>query len=63
MTFFAPPDSRSEGGMYTRQYLEAQMCVGLGGRVAEEIVYGEQEVTTGASNDFEQVRGATSMHV
>jgi cell division protease FtsH len=27
----------------------------LGGRVAEEIVYGEDEVTTGASNDLQQV--------
>jgi len=30
--------------------------VELGGRVAEEIVYGEDEVTTGASNDLQQVR-------
>jgi cell division protease FtsH len=29
--------------------------VALGGRVAEEIVYGEDEVTTGASNDLQQV--------
>ena len=27
----------------------------LGGRVADEIVYGEKEVTTGASNDLQQV--------
>ena len=31
------------------------MAVALGGRVAEEIVYGEDEVTTGASNDLKQV--------
>ena len=31
-------------------------AVALGGRVAEEIVYGEDEVTTGASNDLQQVR-------
>merc|ERR1712094_76639 len=30
--------------------------VALGGRVAEELVYGSEEVTTGASNDLQQVR-------
>ncbi|MFO0139263.1 MAG: cell division protein FtsH, partial [Cyanobacteriota bacterium] len=32
-----------------------QLAVALGGRVAEEIVYGADEVTTGASNDLQQV--------
>jgi cell division protease FtsH len=31
------------------------MAVALGGRLAEEIVFGEEEVTTGASNDLQQV--------
>lgn len=31
------------------------MAVALGGRLAEEIVYGDEEVTTGASNDLQQV--------
>jgi len=42
--------------MYSKRYLESQLAVALGGRVAEEIVYGEDEVTTGASNDLQQVR-------
>jgi cell division protease FtsH len=41
--------------MYSRQYLESQLAVALGGRLAEEIVYGEDFVTTGASNDIQQV--------
>ena len=44
-----------ESGLYSRAYLQNQMAVALGGRVAEEIVYGEEEVTTGASNDLQQV--------
>ena len=46
---YAPPDDKYT---YTRQEIMARITVGLGGRVAEEIVFGE--VTTGAQNDFEQ---------
>ena len=42
--------------MYSKRYLERQLAVALGGRVAEEIIYGEDEVTTGASDDLQQVR-------
>ncbi|KAK4524513.1 hypothetical protein GAYE_SCF04G2414 [Galdieria yellowstonensis] len=56
LTFFSPIDeSRIESGLYSRQYLESQLAVGLGGRIAEEIVFGEDQVTTGAANDFQHV--------
>ena len=55
LTFFTPSEERMESGLYSRSYLQNQMAVALGGRVAEEIVYGEDEVTTGASNDLQQV--------
>jgi cell division protease FtsH len=55
LTFFAPQESRLESGMYSKQYLESQLTVALGGRLAEEIIYGEDMVTTGASNDIQQV--------
>merc|ERR1712127_847446 len=55
LTFFAPSEGRLESGMYSKQYLESQLAVALGGRLAEEIVYGEDRVTTGASNDIQQV--------
>jgi cell division protease FtsH len=45
-----------ESGMYSYKYLCAQLTVALGGRVAEEIIYGKDEITTGASNDLQQVR-------
>jgi len=54
LTFFAPSDIRLTG-LYSKQYLESQLAVALGGRLAEEIIFGEDEVTTGASNDIEQV--------
>ncbi len=46
---YAPPEDKYT---YTRQEILARITVGLGGRVAEEVVFGE--VTTGAQNDFEQ---------
>merc|ERR1712232_815968 len=55
LTFFAPSDTRLESGLYSKQYLESQLAVALGGRLAEEIIFGEDEVTTGASNDIQQV--------
>lgn len=41
--------------MYSKQYLESQLAVALGGRLSEELIYGEDMVTTGASNDIQQV--------
>jgi cell division protease FtsH len=55
LTWFTPSEDRMESGLYSRFYLQNQMAVALGGRLAEEIVFGEEEVTTGASNDLQQV--------
>jgi len=55
-TLFTPDESRSESGLYSLKFLKGQLAVALGGRVAEELVYGAEEVTTGASNDLQQVR-------
>merc|ERR1719174_394454 len=55
-TLFVPNEDRMDGGMYSLRYLKAQLAVALGGRVSEEIVFGEDEVTTGASGDLQQVR-------
>jgi cell division protease FtsH len=63
LTFFSPQESRLDSGMYTKQYLESQLAVALGGRIAEEIVYGETDVTTGAVNDFERVMDVASRMV
>ncbi|MEO0352281.1 MAG: ATP-dependent zinc metalloprotease FtsH3, partial [Cyanobacteria bacterium P01_A01_bin.15] len=55
LTWFTPSEERLESGLYSRSYLKNQMAVALGGRLAEEIVFGDEEVTTGASNDLQQV--------
>lgn len=53
VTIFTPEEEAMNSGMYTKEYLENRICVGMGGRIAEEIVNGRDFVTTGASNDFE----------
>ena len=52
VTYFQP--STDDIGMYTKDYLLSQIKVALGGHAAEEIVYGREHVTTGASSDFQQ---------
>jgi cell division protease FtsH len=50
VTLSAPEADRFS---YSRSYLMAKLAVALGGRVAEEIVYGD--VTTGAENDIREI--------
>jgi cell division protease FtsH len=38
--------------LYTKEYLQDQICICLGGALSEELVYGDW--STGACNDFEQ---------
>lgn len=49
VTMQLPEDDRHA---YSRGYLEARLAVMFGGRIAEELVFGE--ITTGAGNDIEQ---------
>eukprot|EP00963_Diacronema_lutheri_P003477 scaffold283_cov316-Pavlova_lutheri.AAC.47 len=63
LTFFAPSEERLESGLYSRSYLENQMAVALGGRIAEELIFGEDDITTGASNDFMQVTRTARMMI
>jgi len=48
-----------EGDRYTstRAYLEGQLRVLMGGRLAEELVFGSESMTTGAGNDLERATG------
>jgi cell division protease FtsH len=52
LTWFTPNE---EQGLISRSQLLARIAATLGGRAAEEIVFGKAEVTTGAGNDLQQV--------
>ncbi|GCE12138.1 hypothetical protein KTT_19970 [Tengunoibacter tsumagoiensis] len=52
VTQFTPESDRYN---YSRETLMARIAVGLGGRVAEEITFGAERVTTGAENDLQVV--------
>ena len=62
-TLFTPSEERTESGLYSQKYLKSQLAVALGGRVAEEIVYGQDEITTGASGDLQRVRELARMMI
>lgn len=51
VTMFLPEQDRYS---MSRIQLESQLASLFGGRVAEELVFGEDHVTTGASNDIER---------
>jgi len=51
ITFALPEEDRHS---YTREYLLGRLAVAQGGRAAEEIVFGPEQVTTGAAQDFAQ---------
>lgn len=51
VTFFLP---ESDSYNATRQKLEGKVASAFGGRVAEEIIFGDEQVTTGAANDIKQ---------
>nr|YP_010172764.1 cell division protein FTSH [Eucampia zodiacus]QSH90546.1 cell division protein FTSH [Eucampia zodiacus] len=52
LTWFTPNEDQS---LLSRSALLARIIVALGGRAAEQVVFGDPEVTTGASNDLQQV--------
>ena len=51
VTMFLPQGDRYN---YTREYLESKISSLFGGRLAEEIIFGMNKVTTGASNDIQK---------
>jgi len=52
LTWFTPDEDQS---LLSRSQLLARIMTALGGRVTEQVIFGDPEVTTGASNDLQQV--------
>ena len=51
VTMFLPEEDRYS---YSKQRLESQISSLFGGRLAEELIFGGEKVTTGASNDIQR---------
>jgi cell division protease FtsH len=52
LTWFTPSEEQS---LISRAQILARIMGALGGRAAEEVIFGDSEVTTGAGNDLQQV--------
>lgn len=52
LTWFMPDEDQ---GLVSRAQLLARITGALGGRAAEEVIFGDAEVTTGAGGDLQQV--------
>ncbi len=51
VTMFLPEEDRYS---YSKERLESQISSLFGGRIAEELIFGPEKVTTGASNDIQR---------
>ena len=51
VTVFLPEEDKYS---HSRQYILDRICGLYGGRIAEQLIYGEKGITTGASNDIER---------
>jgi cell division protease FtsH len=60
LAFTLPEDDRVS---ITREQLEAKLVMAYGGRVAEEIIFGRDRVTTGASSDIQYATGLARRYV
>lgn len=51
VTMFLPEEDKYS---HSKQHLLSQLCSLFGGRIAEQLIFGDDQVTTGASNDIER---------
>jgi cell division protease FtsH len=60
LAFTLPTEDRYS---VTRQQLEAMLVMTYGGRVAEELIFGHDKVTTGAANDIQKATSLARRYV
>jgi cell division protease FtsH len=60
LAFTLPTEDRYS---ITRQQLEAMLVMTYGGRVAEELIFGHEKVTTGAANDIQKATSLARRYV
>lgn len=60
LTWFIPDEDQ---GLISRSQILARITAAMGGRAAEEVVFGDAEVTTGAGGDLQQVATMTRQMV
>jgi len=59
-TLFSEKEELVEGGLYTRDMLVKRIMVALGGKAAEELFYGAENVSVGATMDLRQANSLAS---
>jgi cell division protease FtsH len=53
-TMFNEYQNITESGLYTKRILIQRLIIGMGGKAAEQIFYGDEEVSLGATQDLKQ---------
>ena len=53
-TIFNEYQNISESGLYTKQILNQRLIIGMGGKAAESVFYGDENISLGATQDLKQ---------
>ena len=54
VTMYLPEEDKVS---YSKKYIKGRIASAYGGRIAEELIYGDDQVSTGAQNDIQQATG------
>ena len=62
-TMFMEKPEIQEGGLYTKDILKKRLIITLGGKAAENIMYGDNFVSLGAREDLKQANGLANQMI